>query len=89
MDQTTIIAIFVVAMATAIGVLYQVRGAFIQWIGKGMFHFILGAFMLFIFNMLGSAFEMHIPLNIITIGIAGLLGIPGVISLVIIKLMVI
>jgi len=88
MDQTTVISILVLVAAIVVSVLYQVRNSLIQWVGKGMFQIVLGGLLLFVFNLLGATFNLHIPLNLVTIGVAGLLGIPGIISLFVIKILI-
>ncbi len=49
----------------------------------------LGFIMLFFFNIFGQLIQFHIPLNIITAIVVGLLGIPGLFTLIIIKLFII
>ena len=46
----------------------------------------LGALMIFIINLVGTLFNFHIGLNYITAIFTGILGVPGVILLVILKL---
>ena len=46
---------------------------------------IFGAVTLFIANFLGQFISLHLPFNIFTVLITGFLGIPGLISLIIIK----
>ena len=60
-----------------------------QIIGKGIIHFVIGGFLLFFVNLFGTQFDFHIPFNLITVGVAGILGLPGVISLVCIKLFIV
>ena len=47
---------------------------------------ILGGILIYIINLIGSLFGFHIGLNYITAIFAGILGIPGTILLVILKL---
>lgn len=47
---------------------------------------VLGGLLIYIINLIGSAFEFHIGLNIITSIFVGILGIPGAILLVLLKL---
>ena len=58
---------------------------------KTIFRFILnsilGGILIFIINIIGEAFNFHIGLNIITSILVGLLGIPGVIAIVLIKIL--
>lgn len=46
----------------------------------------LGAFLIFIINLVGTSFDFHIGFNIINSIIVGLLGIPGAILLIILKI---
>lgn len=47
---------------------------------------ILGAVLIYIINLIGSVFSFHIGLNFVTAILVGLLGIPGAILLVVLKL---
>ena len=49
---------------------------------------ILGGAIIYIINIVGGFFNFHIGLNIITSIIVGLLGIPGSILIILIKLLV-
>lgn len=55
---------------------------------KLVFNSILGAVIIYIINLVGSSFGFHIGLNLFTSIVVGILGIPGVISLIIIKILV-
>lgn len=60
----------------------------IKSILKLIFNSILGSFLLYIINLIGSTFGFHIGLNLVTAIFVGILGLPGAILLVIIKLIV-
>ena len=49
---------------------------------------ILGGFLIWVMNLIGASFHFHIGLNLITSIFVGLLGIPGAIVMVIIKLLI-
>lgn len=49
---------------------------------------ILGAILIYIINLIGSAFNFHIGLNVITIFFVALLGVPGAIALTLIKILI-
>lgn len=49
---------------------------------------ILGGILIFIINLIGGAFNFHIGLNIATSLIVGILGVPGAILLIILKLFI-
>lgn len=53
---------------------------------KLVFNSILGGLSIFIINLVGGAFGFHIGLNFITSILVGLLGLPGVVVLILIKL---
>jgi inhibitor of the pro-sigma K processing machinery len=48
---------------------------------------ILGGVLIYVINIIGANFEFHIGLNIVTVIFIGILGIPGAILLVILKLL--
>lgn len=60
----------------------------IKKILKLVFNSILGGITIFIINLIGSAFNFHIGLNILTSIIIGLLGVPGAVCLIIVKLLI-
>lgn len=60
----------------------------VKFILKLIGNSILGAILIFIINLIGSLFGFHIGLNIITSFIIGILGIPGVILLIILKILI-
>ena len=61
----------------------------IKTIFKLVMNSILGGLTIFIINLIGSFFNFHIGLNLITSIFVGILGIPGAIAIVIIKLLLI
>jgi len=60
----------------------------IKKIFKLVFNSILGGIMIFVINLIGSNFGFHIGLNIFTAMVVGILGIPGAVILVVIRLLV-
>ncbi|NLP14348.1 MAG: pro-sigmaK processing inhibitor BofA [Clostridium sp.] len=50
-----------------------------------IFNAVLGAISLLLINLVGSFFNYHIALNPVTAFIAGILGIPGILLLVVLK----
>jgi len=48
---------------------------------------ILGGVLIYIINIVGMLFDFHIGLNIITSILIGILGVPGAVLLVVIKLL--
>ena len=60
----------------------------IKSILKLVLNSILGGLMIYLINLIGGLFSFHIGLNYVTAIIAGILGIPGVILLVILKIFI-
>ncbi|MCM3165119.1 MULTISPECIES: pro-sigmaK processing inhibitor BofA family protein [Metabacillus] len=61
----------------------------IQWIGQLFVKVIVGALLLFFVNAFGTSIDLHIPINLITSSISGILGIPGLAALIVIKTFII
>ena len=57
----------------------------IKTILKLIFNSLLGGIIIYIINLIGTTFNFHIGLNIITAIFVGILGIPGAIILIILK----
>ncbi|MDD9150873.1 MULTISPECIES: pro-sigmaK processing inhibitor BofA family protein [unclassified Sporolactobacillus] len=57
----------------------------LRWVGKLAVRFMVGALLLFLLNVIGESFSLHIPINVATAAVGGLLGIPGITALVLIK----
>lgn len=53
----------------------------LKFIGSLFAKVVIGGMLLFFLNAFGSSFGLHVPINGFTAGIAGILGIPGVLSL--------
>lgn len=60
----------------------------IKTIMKLAINSILGGITIFIINLIGAFFNFHIGLNFITSIFVGLLGVPGVVILIILKLLI-
>lgn len=60
----------------------------IKFLGLGLVKVLIGALLLFFLNAFGASFGLHIPINLITSTVSGLLGIPGVAALVIIQMFI-
>lgn len=74
-----------IAAIVVVVILYFVLKMFlkpIQLLWKLALNSVVGLVLLMIFNYLASYFAFFIPINIITILIAGFLGVPGVLLLV-------
>ena len=55
---------------------------------KLIFNSLLGGLTIFIINLIGANFGFHIGLNIFTSVVVGLLGLPGAVCLIILKLLI-
>ena len=55
---------------------------------KLLLNSILAGAVIFIINLIGANFGFHIGLNIFTSILVGLLGIPGVVCLIVVKLLI-
>lgn len=55
---------------------------------KLVFNSILGGITIFLINLIGGIWGFHIGLNIFTSILVGILGLPGVVCLVIVKLLI-
>ncbi len=57
----------------------------IRFIGNMAIKFIVGALMLFFINAFGTLIDFHIPINGVTAAVSGILGVPGVVLLIVVK----
>lgn len=72
--------------------LYLVGSFFVtpmKWLGRLLGCLVMGTVLLAVVNLGGSLFGLHIAINAITILTAGLLQVPGVILLVLAKVLLI
>lgn len=77
--------IVIVSVVVAIILLLLIVGAPLQslrWIGQGLAKLLIGALLLFFLNAFGTLVSYHVPINFVTAGVAGFLGIPGLILLI-------
>ncbi|KHF37796.1 pro-sigmaK processing inhibitor BofA family protein [Halalkalibacter okhensis] len=57
----------------------------VRFLGNVVVKVVIGALMLFFVNAFGSFVDFYIPINGITAAVSGLLGVPGVVLLIVIK----
>ena len=55
---------------------------------KLVLNYVLGGIVIYVINLIGGTFGFHIGLNFFTSILIGLLGLPGVVCLIIVKLLV-
>jgi len=58
----------------------------VKYIFKYIKRFILGGFLLYAYNLIAVAFNITIPINLFTIIITGLFDIPGLVGLILLKI---
>ncbi|WP_338471250.1 pro-sigmaK processing inhibitor BofA family protein [Niallia sp. XMNu-256] len=61
----------------------------IRLISQGVVKLIIGALFLFFLNIIGNQFGIHVPINLVTSAVSGILGIPGLFALVAIDMWII
>ena len=54
----------------------------IRMIGQVIMKVVIGALFLFFLNAIGNQYGIHVPINLITSTVSGILGIPGLVALV-------
>lgn len=60
----------------------------IKKILKLIFNSILGGVVIYVINIIGANFGFHVGLNIVNSVIIGILGLPGAVCLIIVKLLI-
>ena len=85
MDSNIITYLACICFIFIIGKIFIVP---IKKVLKLLLNSIFGGIIIYIVNIIGSNFNFHIGLNIINSIIIGLLGLPGVVCLIIIKLLI-
>ena len=84
MDNTSlIIYVACIIFIFLIGRIFVVP---IKFILKMLINSVLGGLLIYIINVIGTSFNFHIGLNVFTAAFIGILGIPGSICLVFLKL---
>jgi inhibitor of the pro-sigma K processing machinery len=58
----------------------------VKWIGWIAGNLVIGSILLFLVNLAGESFSLAIPINPVTATVAGFLGLPGLATLILIKL---
>ena len=57
-----------------------------KFILKYFKRFILGGFLLYAYNLIAQTFNITIPINLFTIAAVGIFDIPGIIALIVLKI---
>lgn len=61
----------------------------LKWLWLGAVYTGVGALALFLVNWIGSQWGFHLPINLVTAFITGVLGLPGLICLILVKVLII
>ncbi|WP_449538303.1 pro-sigmaK processing inhibitor BofA family protein [Ferdinandcohnia sp. Marseille-Q9671] len=61
----------------------------IRFVGQVFVKVLIGALFLFFLNAFGTSFDLHVPINLVTSAVSGLLGIPGLVALVLIDIFIV
>lgn len=77
-----LIVISVIAFCILLLLLFGASVKPLKWVGQACVKLIVGALFLFFFNMIGTNFSLHIPINLVTVAVSGFLGLPGLCALV-------
>ena len=85
MDQNLITYLACICFIFLLGRIFIVP---IKTILKIAFNSILGGIIIYIINLIGGIYGFHIGLNLLTSICIGMLGIPGVVLLIVLKLLV-
>lgn len=85
MDQNIITFLACVCFLFLIGRVFALA---VKKVLKLVFNSILGGGLIYVINIIGSSFGFHIGLNLVTSITVGILGIPGAIALILIKLLI-
>lgn len=85
MDQNIITFLACICFLFLIGRIFALP---IKKILKLVINSILGGILIYIINIIGANFGFHIGLNLFTSITIGILGIPGVVVLILIKLLI-
>ena len=79
--------IYTFIVAFAVYLLVKILTAPLKLIFKLLINAAVGLVMLFVFNLIGSLFNFSIETSFVNCLVCGLLGIPGVILLIVIKIL--
>lgn len=85
MDQNIITFLACVCFLFLIGRVFALP---VKKVLKLVFNSILGGGLIYVINIIGSSFGFHIGLNLVTSITVGILGMPGAIALILIKLLI-
>lgn len=85
MNVNVLVIISCICMMFVIGRIFIVP---IKWILKLIINSALGGILIWVINLIGGVWGFHIGLNIYTSVLVGVLGVPGAIFLIMLKLII-
>ena len=77
--------LMLVIVAVLLFLLFKVLSTPIRWAFKLLIHIFMGFVALFLLNLLGGFVGLSLPLTWLNAAVAGVLGVPGVVLLLLIK----
>ncbi|HLN61925.1 MAG TPA: pro-sigmaK processing inhibitor BofA family protein [Symbiobacteriaceae bacterium] len=64
----------------------QVLAKPLEWLARAVGNSILGGVSLWLIGLVGGLFQLHVAVNPVSAVVAGLLGVPGVVALVVMRI---
>ena len=83
MNETVVIVSIISLIVIILLIGIPIR--FTRWIGEGIVRLVIGALFIFLINVVGNVSGIHLPINLFTVTVTGVLGIPGVVALIFIQ----
>ncbi|MGG3956545.1 pro-sigmaK processing inhibitor BofA family protein [Bhargavaea massiliensis] len=83
MNETVVIVSIISLIVIILLIGIPIR--FTRWIGEGIVRLVIGALFIFLINVVGNVSGIHLPINLFTVMVTGVLGIPGVVALIFIQ----
>ena len=84
--ETLSVVLLIAAVVVGLRLFFKLLSSPIRWILKLLFNALLGFVMLFLVNFFGAFYGIELGTSLINALVAGFLGIPGILLLVILKL---
>lgn len=84
--ETLSVVLLIAAVVVGLRLFFKLLSSPIRWILKLLFNALLGFVMLFLVNFFGAFYGIELGTSLVNALVAGFLGIPGILLLVILKL---
>ncbi len=78
--------LYIIVCVLLIALLIKILKTPIKWFFKLLLNMISGVVLLFLFNLVAGLFGAGLAINLVNVLVAGILGIPGIVLLVIFSL---